>query len=99
MGARLKWLRRASSSSKAHRSDQSRMANQRLHGWYLLYLCLTLLITQNHCNMTSPLAQADALVSTDPTQAETLYKQILSTKAGEFRSSSVSRACLTDMSR
>jgi hypothetical protein len=33
--------------------------------------------------MTSPLAQADALVSTDPKQAETLYKQILSTKAGE----------------
>ncbi|GHJ85268.1 hypothetical protein NliqN6_1670 [Naganishia liquefaciens] len=33
--------------------------------------------------MTSPLARADALVSTDPAQAETLYKQILSEKAAD----------------
>jgi hypothetical protein len=50
----------------------------------LLYSSLHSIIYQKHPNMTSPLAQADALVSTDPTQAETLYKQILSTKAGEF---------------
>ncbi|KAJ9107825.1 hypothetical protein QFC19_002731 [Naganishia cerealis] len=33
--------------------------------------------------MTSPLAQADAVASTDVAQAETLYKQILSTKAAD----------------
>ncbi|KAJ9128365.1 hypothetical protein QFC24_000658 [Naganishia onofrii] len=33
--------------------------------------------------MTSPLAQADAVAATDAAQAETLYKQILSTKAAD----------------
>lgn len=34
--------------------------------------------------MTSPLAQANSIAASDPSQAEQLYKQILKDKAGEF---------------